>query len=447
MFSGEGVRRWHVRVAILVLAVLAASCVSALPTPQPPVPPQAPEAPAAFDGAPNGLVDQATHDADRKAFDGVEDLADGLGPLYNAQSCRECHQNPASGGASQVTELRVGQRDAAGRFVEPRIPIAGGSVIVTGRTLVNDRATCPSAAFPDKEIQERVPDQATVRTLRLSLGLFGDGFVEALADETLRGLAAWQCRATGGRVCGKAIPVPVLEAPGSYAVGRFGWKSQQASLLSFAADAYLNEMGITSRLLPEEVVKLCDTVADPEDEPDSEGLADIDRFARFMRATKAPPRDAQLAATDEARRGAALFDRLGCAVCHVHTLVTAPAGTVLLGGAYPVPPALGDKAFHPYGDFLLHDLGTGDGIVVAVAEHHGRPYLHMQPSMAPTENRIRTAPLWAVRTRSRLMHDGESLTLRDAVLRHGGEAAEARQAFRRLTSAEQEQLLAFLRSL
>jgi len=435
------------RLVILVLAASATACATATAPPLPPVPPPAPEAPAAFDGLPNGLVDLATFRADLEAFDGVEDLADGLGPLYNAQSCRECHQNPASGGGSQVTELRVGQRDAAGRFQEPRIPVAGGAVVVTGRTLVNDRAICPSGAFPDQELQERVPEQATVRTLRLSLPLLGDGFVEAVADETLRGLAAWQCRATGGRVCGKAFAVPVLEAPGQYSVGRFGWKGQQASLLSFAADAYLNEMGITSRLLPDEVVKVCDTVADPEDRPDAEGLADIDRFARFMRATKAPPRDARLAATEEARRGAALFDRLGCAVCHVHTLVTAPAGTALLGGSYRVPPALGERAFHPYGDYLLHDVGTGDGIVVSVAEHHGRAYLHMQASMAPTENRIRTAPLWGVRTRSRLMHDGETLTLRDAVLRHGGEATEARQGFAQLGAREQEQLLAFLRSL
>ena len=426
----------------IFVCALAAGCAAV-----PPAPPPAPDAQAAFDGAPNGLVDAATHQADLEAFDGVEDLADGLGPIYNAQSCRECHQNPLSGGGSQVAELRVGHRDAGGRFVEPRIPIARGEVIVTGRTLVNDRAICPSAAFPDEEIQERVPDSESVRTFRLSLGLLGDGFVEAVSDQALRDLAAWQCRATHGRVCGKVIEVPVLEAPGTYAVGRFGWKNQQASLLSFSADAYLNEMGITSRLLPEEVVKLCDTVADPEDKPDATGLADIDRFARFVRATKAPPRDQRLAASAAAVRGSARFDAAGCATCHVRTLVTAPAGTAFHGGTYQVPAALGGKAIHPYGDFLLHDVGTGDGIVLAVAEHHGRSYLYMQPSMALTENRLRTAPLWGVRTRSRLMHDGESLTLRDAILRHAGEASDARDRFVRLSADEQEQLLTFLRSL
>lgn len=405
------------------------------------------EAPASFDGQTNGASDQATHLQDQEEFDGVEEIADGLGPLYNAQSCRECHQNPRSGGGSQVAELRAGRRDAEGRFHSPDIPIARGSAVVRGRNLVNDRAICPSGEFPDQEIQERVPDDANVRTFRLSLSLFGDGLVEAVPDEVLRDLAARQCRETEGRVCGRALEVPVLEAPGTYRIGRFGWKNQQASLLSFAADAYLNEMGITSRLLPEEVTTLCDTQADPEDEADATGVADIDRFARFMRSLKAPPRDEILAATDEARRGSALFDRAGCATCHVRTLITAPAGARLNGGAYTVPPALGDRMFHPFGDFLLHDVGTGDGIEVSVAEHHGRKFLHMQATMQPTARRIRTAPLWGVRLRPRLMHDGESLTLRDAILRHAGEASDARRRFRCLSGAEQEQLLVFLRSL
>ena len=405
------------------------------------------EAPAAFDGASNGLVDQDTHEADREEFDGVEGIADGLGPLYNAQSCRECHQNPESGGPSQVAELRAGHRDARGRFVNPSVPIGDGTTVITGRNLINDRAICPSAAFPALEIQERVPETETIRTLRMSLGLFGDGFVEAVPDETLKALAAHQCRETHGRICGRAISVPVLEAPGQNAIGRFGWKDQHASLLSFAADAYLNEMGITSRLVPTEVTTLCDTVKDPEDSAGEDGIADIDRFARFMRATKAPPRDARLAETTDAQKGSRLFDAIGCAVCHVRTLETAPPGTAVNGGAFTVPPALGSKAFHPFGDFLLHDVGTGDGIALATAEHFGAAYLRMQPSYEPTANRMRTAPLWGVRMRPRLMHDGRSLTFSAAILRHGGEAALERGRFLVLKPSEKQQLIAFLRSL
>ena len=426
------------------------------------------EALTGFDGKTNGFVDQATFDEDQAVFEDVEKVADGLGPLYNAQSCRECHQSPLSGGASQITEVRAGIRDAQGRFHAPRVPIARGTVVIEGRTLINDRAICPSGAFPDQEIQERVPDEANVRALRLSLNLLGDGLVEAVSDQSLRELAARQCRDTHGRICGLALEVPVLEAPGVELIGRFGWKGQQASLLSFAADAYLNEMGITNRLLPDEFTTICDTVADPEDRPAGaaavrrararrqsglaqpvapEEFADIDRFARFMRATKAPPRDEILARTDRARQGSALFDRAGCATCHVRNMVTAPPGTKINGGTFVVPAALGNRLFHPFSDFLLHDVGTGDGIETQTVEHYGLAHAHLRDRMTSTANRMRTPPLWGVRTRSRLMHDGESLTFRDAILRHGHEARDARIRFSRLNADDQEALLTFLRSL
>jgi CxxC motif-containing protein (DUF1111 family) len=266
-------------------------------------------------------------------------------------------------------------------------------------------------------------------------------------DETLKAIAARQASETKGRIKGLAISVPVLEAPGTYAIGRFGWKDQHASLLSFSADAYLNEMGITSTLLRAEVVTLCDTVKDPEDAPEAGGMADIDRFTRFIRATKAPPRDARLAQTPDAVKGSAIFASIGCANCHLPSMETAPAGTKVNGGAFEVPPALGGKVFHPYSDFLLHDVGTGDGIVIAVPEHFGLRYMNMQSSFNPTANRLRTPPLWGVRMRSRLMHDAMSVTFADAIARHAGEACKERKKFKKLTESEKQQLFAFLRSL
>src|SRR5262245_59746358 len=124
------------------------------------------EAPAAFDGESNGFADAETFAEDREEFEGVETIAEGLGPLYNAQSCRECHQNPLSGGGSQVMELRAGHRGAGGKFETPRVPIARGNVFVEGRTLINDRAICPNAEHPDDQIEERVPDDAEIRTFR-----------------------------------------------------------------------------------------------------------------------------------------------------------------------------------------------------------------------------------------------------------------------------------------
>jgi len=410
-----------------------------------------PEAPTGFDNKTNGMVDDATHAVDQAKFDEVDQIADGLGPLYNAQSCRECHQNPTSGGGSEVSELRVGHRGPGGKFENPEIPINRGAEIIKGRSLVNDRAICPNAAFPSTEIQERVPDSEHIRTFRITTSVLGDGFVEAVPDQTFVDLAKEQCNKSHHKICGQVLHVPVVEAPGQTAVGRFGWKDQQASLLSFSADAYLNEVGITSRLQPDEVTNLCNTVSEPNDKTDADGLSDIDHFARFIRATEAPARDAQLAATPKARQGAELFDKVGCDQCHVQTLTTAPAGTKVNGGALTIPAALGEKQFHPYGDFLVHDVGTGDGIVQSMTEHYGKKMYSISwknlSDFGSTANKIRTAPLWGVRLRPRLMHDGATTTLLDAILRHRGEAREVTGKFERLKSSEKDALLEFLRSL
>jgi CxxC motif-containing protein (DUF1111 family) len=229
----------------------------------------------------------------------------------------------------------------------------------------------------------------------------------------------------------------VLEGDGSSRIGRFGWKCQHASLESFAADAYLNEMGVTSPLLPEENTSSgrfvgfgtkFDPVADPEDDGD-----DVVAFADFMRSTKVPPRGP--IGADE-QDGSRIFGSLGCATCHTRTIRTASAGAVINGGHFTVPAALGDKLIHPYSDFLLHDIGTGDGI----------PFLPT-PEFASTANQIRTAPLWALRTRNRLMHDGLSFTKQEAIERHAGQAAGVTAKYQALSDAERAQLLVFLDSL
>ena len=160
--------------------------------------------------------------------------------------------------------------------------------------------------------------------------------------------------------------------------------------------------GITSRLQPIDTTTVCKTTTDPEDEIDASGKSDIDHFAQFMRATKAPPVDAVTAATADSQAGSKLFGQVGCAMCHTASITTSPAGTVINGGQFAVPAALGNKVIHPYSDFLLHDVGTGDGIV-----QNGPP---------ETANKFRTTPLWGLRTRDRLMHDGISLTRSDANL-------------------------------
>ncbi len=369
------------------------------------------EAPTGFSDATNGVADQATHDQDRDVFGEAELIADGLGPVYNAQSCRECHQNPVTGGISQVNELRAGHFDGLTFFDHP------------GNSLINDRAI-------DASIQEHVLAGNEVRALRASLNVLGDGFVEAIPDLTLIVIS----RSQPPNMRGQVIRVPVLEAPGVLRVGRFGWKNQHASLVSFAADAYLNEMGITSPLQPTENTSNGNSVAafDTVDDPDDDG-EDVLTFARFMRSTLAPPRDEALASTPDAQAGSDTFNQIGCAICHVRNIRTADVGTTINGGAFIVPEALGNKVIHPFSDFLLHDVGTGDGIV--------------QNGGAETLNKLRTPPLWGLRTHDRLLHDGASLTLRAAILRHDNEAARVVDRFRILNARETRELLAFLSSL
>lgn len=389
------------------------------------------EAPAGFDNLTNGFLSQTDMNAARDTFEERDDIAKGLGPVYNAQSCAECHQNPLTGGISQISELRAGHRDASGNFVD-----------APGGSLINDRAT-------NADIQERVPGAENVRTFRMSTNALGDGFVEAINSNTLVAIANAQPGQSGGAIAGQFIQVPVAEANGAIRGGRFGWKNQQASLLSFSSDAYLNEMGITNRFNLVENTSLgrfvgfgsgFDSVPDnrpctsiPNTTCGEDVDDDITAFANFMRTTKAPPRDTALAATSDAQAGSQLFDAIGCATCHVRSITTAAVGTVINGGAFTVPAALGNKIIHPFSDFLLHDIGTGDGIV--------------QNGGQSTANKLRTQPLWGVRTHDRHMHDGASLTFTDSILRHAGEATNVTNAFRSLTATQRAQIITFLQSL
>jgi CxxC motif-containing protein (DUF1111 family) len=398
------------------------------------------EAPAGFDtptlvenpgsqSSSNGLIEPPgdSFALDQKVYETTHDVNSGLGPVFNARACSDCHQNPVSGGASQFTELRAGHRTASGTFVNPTVPINDGAASIAGRSIVNDRAVVPEA-------QEHVPAEENLRELRATLLTLGDGFVESIDDSTLLAIAARQPELSHGRIHGEAIQVPLFEAPGQTRVGRFGWKDQHGSLLSFVADAYLNEMGVTSRLRPTDTTTIGKVTSDPEDKPDSIGLADIDHFTQFIRGTKVPPRDVTLAASAGALVGEQLFLQIGCSTCHVQTMTTAMPGTALNGGTFVVPEALGNKLIHPYSDFLLHDLGTAGGIV-------------QTPQFQDTANKLRTPPLWGLRTRPRFMHDLRSLTLENAIERHQGEAEQVTRRFLELGETERQTLVMFLSSL
>jgi len=350
-------------------------------------------------------------------FEELETAEEGLGPTYNAAGCRDCHESPATGGISQIRELRAGHLNSAGTFVNP----PGGQSLIQLRAI-------------DADIQERLDNAPleNIRTFRTTLNVLGDGFIESIANDTITLIRLNQPAGFVGTI----INVPVVEANNILRVGRFGWKNQHASLHSFSGDAYLNEMGITNPFdgnggtaennsLGASVADF-DEVADPEDDGD-----DVEAFANFMRATRAPSRGPITAA---ALRGETLFQQAACSVCHTPAIRTAPAGTLINGGAMRVPAALGNKVIRPFSDFLLHDVGTGDGIV--------------QNGGQATRNMVRTPPLWGVRTRPELMHDGLSLTFNEAIQRHAGIGGTfSRNFYNALSTASKNDLIAFLKTL
>jgi CxxC motif-containing protein (DUF1111 family) len=338
----------------------------------------------------------------------VETPSEGLGPNFNGRSCAECHNVGGIGGAGFMTEVRAGMRREDGSFQD----LYEGSVFQL-------------FSIPSHETQVIIPLEANVIARRKSFQLFGAGLIEAVPDEALAALED-PADGDGDGISGVAHRV-FDKATQSTRIGRFGWKAQQATLMTFGAEAYRDEMGITNALFPEEVCRsedcskilLMDRVRDPEDRRErTTGLRGIDNFENFMKLLGPPPRSA---ATDDALQGEQLFRTIACSSCHVPSLRTGPSSVK----------ALSFKQFSPFGDFLLHDIGTGDGIVQGQA----------------SGEEIRTPPLWGVRQRAPFLHDGRAATLVETIEMHGGEAARARELFRSLNADEKRAVVAFLNSL
>lgn len=340
----------------------------------------------------------------------VESAEEGLGPAFNGTSCASCHNAPAIGGVSPVAEVRVARTGPRGEFQ---------ALNPEGETLFH------LFSIPNHTCQSLIPAEATVVARRVPIPLFGAGLVEAIPDATIQALAD-PFDANGDGVSGRVAMVRDI-GTGENRVGRFGWKGQHATLLAFGADAYRNEMGITNDLFPTELavgvsperMRICDPIPDPEDVRDRRTRRrGIDNFEVFMRLL-APV--ARTTGSGAAVLGENLFRSAGCATCHVPTLQTGPSSN----------PLFDRKPVALFSDLLLHDIGTGDGIVQGAAE----------------ANEIRTPALWGLRLRRPFLHDGSAATIDAAIRRHGGEAARAMQAVSRMTDADFQALLAFLRTL
>jgi len=337
----------------------------------------------------------------RTNFTEEEQIDTGLGPQYNGRSCAQCHNVPQLGGFGRVKVMHAAR---PGQKADTLVPLF---------------------SIPLHLCEAPVDRQAHTTSYRISIPLFGDGLIDAIPDAAIAAGADPEDKDKDG-IRGRAARVRDLET-GAMRVGRFGWKAQHASLVAFVGDAYRNEMGITNRLFPDELnvgvaddkFKACDTMPDPEDRKNPEnGLFGLENLTNFLKFLGPVPR---LGVTEDARAGEKLFTAIGCARCHTPVLGTAAGGH----------PALSGKPVALYSNLLLHDVGTGDGI--AQGDAHGQEF--------------RTAPLWGLRLRRPLMHDGRSGTVEHAIGQHGGEAAGVTKRYRALPAEERRQLLAFLDTL
>lgn len=338
----------------------------------------------------------------------IEDAAEGLGPAFNGLGCAQCHATPAIGGISPVSEMRIGRVDEQGDFH-----------VLGGETLYH------LFALPNQQCQPAIPPEANVIARRVPIPLFGAGLVEAIADETIVALED-PSDANGDGISGRAAWIEDV-GTGQMRVGRFGWKAQHATLLAFGADAYRNEMGITNDLFRNEVaagidpetLQVCDLTSDPEDQRDPlTGLRGIDAFEAFMKFLAPIERQALTAA---AVRGEAAFNQIGCTFCHTPMLTTGANAN----------PVFSRRPVALFSDLLLHDVGTGDGIVQSAAQ----------------ANEIRTPALWGLRFRRPLLHDGSAATLQEAIARHGAEAVGVIERYAALPAEERVALQEFLDSL
>jgi CxxC motif-containing protein (DUF1111 family) len=347
-------------------------------------------------------------------------VEEGLGPVFNEASCVACHNVGATGGGSTRLETRFGL--TVNGVFDP-LDGFGASGLSLGGSLIQDHGI---GFFNGVNfVGEVVPPQANTVARRRTTPLFGLGLVDNVPDQTFIDLQ----QQTGGRA-NMVFDV----ASNQTKVGRFGWKCQQASLFAFSGDAYLNEMGITTPRFPASGVGFinencpqgnCALLAanpGPSNPPDGTNDADLSSlvaFTDFMTFLGPPPRGD---ITAQVQQGATLFGQIGCANCHVPSLTTGPNASA----------ALDQVTFFPYSDFLLHDMGSlNDGIAQGGAR----------------TNEMRTAPLWGLRLLTTFLHDGSANNIPQAILRHDGEGAAARNAFSRLKESQKNDLIAFLKSL
>ena len=356
----------------------------------------------------------------REAYERPFTPSQGLGPAFNATNCGACHEQPLGGWGVIAVEHFARVEGETFDYLEE----FGGPV--------RQQLAIPGGCA------ELRPDQANHVRMRVTPSVLAFGLVEALTDAALLANAD-PADADGDGISGRAHMVGLLESPSSpLRVGRFGWKAQLATVRSFTGDAGRTEMGITNEVVGDETapggdgsaLEKCDAVSEPEDLTGEGGMTFVDAASAFQRYLAPPPQ-----APRAGMHGESVFNAIGCVKCHVRTFMT-PNDPLL-------EPALRGKTIHPYSDFLLHDMGDmlADGIGDGIPDGGAQPF------------EMRTPPLWNLRDRPLMLHDGSAddedfeIRVEQAIVRHGGEGAASREAWNALAPADKLALVDFLDSL
>ncbi len=352
--------------------------------------------------------------------------AEGLGPLYNATSCRSCHSQPVTGGSAELYRnfylAMIGTAPSQLAHFEAPSPVVpafgphdlGGSTFFS---LESGRLVIPPNYF----------GLPVVVAQRNAISIFGTGLFEFVSNATI--LANEDpFDANGDGISGR----------GNYDfgdLGRFGLKAQSNNIERFTRPPLRNQMGITTDPFlgsagtvslasvavqgtsnPNNPTTDMDPVPDPELSHDD--LGDLIAFSRFL----APPA-LKLPFTPAALQGQQLFGQINCTACHLPSL---------------------DSSLGPveaYTDLLLHDMGPG----LADNLQFGQPLASTGSTSSASE--FRSQPLWGVSLHGPWLHDGRAETLSEAIEAHGGEAQAIRDAYLALSSSDQQAVVEFLEHL
>ncbi len=361
---------------------------------------------------------------------------DGLGPVFNARSCLECHNQGGAGGGGPVDKnVTVYGVKPHVKTAVPGIPHIGVVHLKSVRPEFQESLNQVAANLPGtaRISLEKLNDPGFICTVgtdvtvtqRNTPALFGDGLLDLIPEDELH--AAQRRNSTAARLVGLSrakdpmIRGRVARLPDGR-LGRFGWKAEFATLNEFVKAACSNELGLSNPDRPQ---------ATPLGRRDYKGKgndlteAQCSMMTEFIRGLDAPSQvmPADAAHAGRVAAGEAAFARIGCADCHTPDL-----GSI--------------RGF--YSNLLLHDLG---GALAAGIGSYGEAVTPPNSTTVPVAGEWKTPPLWGVADSAPYLHDGRAETLEAAIEAHGGESTGVTDRYKALKPAEQEEVVLFLKTL